>query len=145
MCSALDVAKYFLLKSDPEIGENISNLKLQKLLYFAQGFYLAFYNDSLFSARIEAWAHGPVVPEIYHRYKEFEGNAIPAPRNFDVSKITKKAQSLLDEIWTVYGQFSAWKLREITHGHIPWKNTPQGGIIDPVLMRQYFKTLIKAK
>ena len=77
MCIAINVAKYFLLKSNPEIGDTISNLKLQKLLYLAQGFFLAIYGEPLFPEHIEAWTHGPVVPEIYRRFKRFEGSTIP--------------------------------------------------------------------
>jgi uncharacterized phage-associated protein len=142
MCTASDVAKYFLIKSDPDSGDTISNLKLQKLLYLAQGFFLAIYGEPLFSAKIEAWTHGPVVPEIYHKYKKYEGSAIPIPK-LEFSLISKKARQLLDEIWSVYGQFSAWKLRDITHDHTPWKKTVQGDIISTKKMESYFKTLVK--
>ena len=54
------IANYFLSLSDPEIGDGISNLKLQKLCYYAQGFYLAQHDTPLFEDTIEAWQHGPV-------------------------------------------------------------------------------------
>jgi uncharacterized phage-associated protein len=144
MCSALDVAKYFLFKTDSEIGEHISNLKLQKLLYLSQGFFLAIYDEPLFLSKIEAWRHGPVVPEIYQQYKGHGSDAIQIPKSFDVDKVSKRAQKLLDEVWDVYGQFSAWKLRDITHEHNPWKETKQGDVINIAKMKRYFKTLIKA-
>lgn len=59
---ALDVAKYFLfLARNREAGDTISNLKIQKMLYYAQGYSLALFNKPLFDDRIEAWKHGPVV------------------------------------------------------------------------------------
>jgi uncharacterized phage-associated protein len=53
--------RHFLKLSQPDIGDVISNLKLQKLLYYAQGFYLAIYGKALFEEDIVAWEHGPVV------------------------------------------------------------------------------------
>jgi len=143
MCKALDVAKYFISKSDPEIGDTLSNLKLQKLLYLAQGFNLAIYDKVLFPEHIEAWAHGPVVPTIYHEFKCYGSDAIPI-QQFDLNLISHESKQLLDEIWEVFGQFSAWKLRDISHEHDPWKNTAQECIISPELMNHYFKQLIKA-
>ncbi|MGA8142178.1 MAG: type II toxin-antitoxin system antitoxin SocA domain-containing protein, partial [Desulfobaccales bacterium] len=77
MISCVDVAKYFLSLTDEESGELISNLKLQKLVYYAQGFHLVFYDTPLFSERIEAWTYGPVVPDLYHEYKSHGPCSIP--------------------------------------------------------------------
>ncbi|OQY42717.1 MAG: hypothetical protein B6240_13665 [Desulfobacteraceae bacterium 4572_87] len=55
---------------DEEAGDLISNLKLQKLVYYAQGFYLALYDEPLFNEPIEAWTHGPVIRELYRSYNE---------------------------------------------------------------------------
>ena len=142
MCTAIDSAKYFLLKSNPEIGDTISNLKLQKLLYFAQGFHLAIFEKPLFPESIEAWTHGPVVPKIYHQFKTCGVSGIPV-QEINLKLISKNAKNLLDEIWNVYGQFSAWKLRDITHEHTPWKETPRGETIPISSMKSYFKTLVK--
>jgi uncharacterized phage-associated protein len=110
MISGHDIAKYFLAQTDEDAGDLISNLKLQKLLYYAQGFNLALYDEPLFPESIEAWTHGPVVPEVYHEYKDFGSNAIPIPSNVDFSKYDQQTRELLDEVYSVYGQFSAWKL-----------------------------------
>ena len=64
MLSCYDVAQYFLAKSDEDAGDLMSNLKLQKLVYYAQGFALALFDKPLFSERIEAWIHGPVYPAV---------------------------------------------------------------------------------
>jgi uncharacterized phage-associated protein len=76
---AIDVANYFLSKADPEAGDVISNLKLQKLLYYAQGFHLAIYGERLFIEQIKAWKHGPVVPDIYHHFKKHGEFGLPRP------------------------------------------------------------------
>ena len=67
--SAIDIAAYFVELAS-NINENdLTNLKLQKLLYFAQGKYLSKYNAPLFKEEIEAWFLGPVVREVYEEYK----------------------------------------------------------------------------
>jgi uncharacterized phage-associated protein len=142
MISGHDIAKYFLVQTDEDAGDLISNLKLQKLLYYAQGFNLALYDEPLFPESIEAWTHGPVVPEVYHEYKDFGSNAIPIPSNVDFSKYDQQTRELLDEVYSVYGQFSAWKLRNMTHDEEPWKNATVGDIITSKSMEKYFKTQI---
>lgn len=78
---AVDVAKYFITingqKNSDDEGNNLSKLKLQKLLYYAQGYYLALYNEALFDEEIRAWEHGPVVKEVYDHFKNIQGNFIP--------------------------------------------------------------------
>jgi uncharacterized phage-associated protein len=142
MISGHDIAKYFLVQTDEDAGDLISNLKLQKLLYYAQGFNLALYDEPLFPESIEAWTHGPVVPEVYHEYKDFGSNAIPMPSNVDFSKYDEQTIDLLNEVYSVYGQFSAWKLRNMTHDEEPWKNANLGDIITLNSMKKYFKTQI---
>ncbi|GAA6618466.1 Panacea domain-containing protein [Scytonema sp. NUACC26] len=141
MLSCHDVAKYFLAQTDEEAGDLISNLKLQKLVYYAQGFHLALYDEPLFTEPIEAWTHGPVVPEVYHAYKHYASGAIPIPDDIDFSKYDKPTRELLDEVYRVYGQFSAWKLRNMTHDEELWKDAYKGDIvIAHQAMKQYFKT-----
>jgi uncharacterized phage-associated protein len=143
MMPAHDVAKYFVSLVDEEAGDSISNLKLQKLLYYAQGFNLAVYGKPLFNEQIKAWIHGPVVPQVYHLYKDYGSGPIPVePVNLD--DYSPQVRELLDEVYAVYGQFSASKLRDLTHGEPPWKNTPQSGAISQESMAEFFKTLVIA-
>lgn len=142
MLSCRDVANYFLAKADPEIGDTISNLKLQKLVYYAQGFYLAIFDRPLFSEKIKAWAHGPVVPELYQDFKQFGAEGIPCPGDVDFSIFDAEIAELLDEVYAEYGQYSAWKLRNLTHSEPPWRNTPRNGTIAEDKLAEYFKTQI---
>jgi uncharacterized phage-associated protein len=140
---AIDVGKYFLSLVDDESGDSISNLKLQKLLYYAQGFHLAAYDEPLFPENIEAWAHGPVVPVVYYQLKHFGANPVELPQDVDFDAIFgDQKKELLDEVYAVYGQFSAAALRNMSHNESPWKQTPQGDTISHDLMRDYFKTRI---
>jgi uncharacterized phage-associated protein len=139
--TALDVAKYFLALQDDE--EAISNLKLQKLLYYAQGFHLAITGRALFDEDIRVWEHGPVVPAVWREYNHYAERPIPRPRDFNPRVLNEDTRSLLDEVSSVYGQFSAWRLREMTHAEPPWKNTPSQAVISQAVMEAYFKTLTK--
>jgi uncharacterized phage-associated protein len=141
--NAINVAKYFLSKT-LESDENITNLKLQKLLYYAQGYHLALYDSELFHEEICAWTHGPVCPEIYYRFKEFGSNNISYNEKENFSDIfTPEQLDFLDEVYNVFGQFSAWKLRDMTHEESPWiNNKSYNGIIPPDEMRDYFNTRV---
>lgn len=144
MYSVQDVAKYFLAQCDAEAGDTISNLKLQKLCYYAQGFHLAAFDKPLFRESIEAWPHGPVIRSLYAKYKAHGAGAIPLPTGMDFSIFDKKSRQLLDEVYKVYGQFSAWKLRNMTHEEPPWVYASKSNDeISRDDMKKYFKTLIK--
>lgn len=142
MLTCEDIAIYFLTRSDDDAGDNISNMKLQKLMYYAQGFHLAMHNAPLFREPIEAWTHGPVVARLYHKYKQYEAGAIPVPETVDFDKYPPHVKELLDEVYNVYGQFSAWKLRNMTHEDPPWKNTLTGGTISHTALREHFADLL---
>ena len=142
MATCHDVAKYFLSRVREDVGDTISNLKLQKLVYYAQGFSLAVLGTPLFEESIEAWEHGPVVPELYHEYKGHGSSAIPAVKAGSADDAFSTEQlELLEEVYDVYGQFSAWKLRNMTHAEQPWIDAHPSGTISHESMGEFFKTL----
>ncbi len=145
MVNVFDVAKYFLLKGDNEEESGICNLKLQKLLYYAQGFHLALFEEPLFDSPIEAWRHGPVCPEVYHQYKNQGGSLISAPKDFEPSSLFNHEQiAFLDEVYEVFGHRRAWKLRNMTHDEPPWANNEINvNEISQDEMADYFKTRVK--
>jgi uncharacterized phage-associated protein len=120
----------------------ISNLKLQKLLYYAQAWHLALFKQPLFEEEIEAWVHGPVVPQIFRRYRDCKwnpitnGGAIPSP----------SLSTHLDEVWRVYGNLSAFDLERLTHSEDPWRIARDGlpsdassnAIIEKSSMQEYY-------
>lgn len=143
MLTCFDVAKYFLSLTNEDEGDLISNLKLQKLVYYAQGFHLALYDVSLFEEDIYAWVHGPVVPELYHEYKVYGSGHVPRPEEFDFSVLDKNTRELLDEVYDTFGQFSAWKLRNMTHEEPPWRDaSDRREVITHESLKEYFKTQI---
>ena len=140
MKTALEIAKYLLADSCPECGDFISNLKLQKLLYYAQGVHLAIHDKPLFQEEIVNWEHGPVVPDVYHHYKGNGSNAIPVPTDDEISldEFTEEEIQVLTDVSEVFGQFSAWKLRDMTHNERPWKETNRQDVIPIKLIKEYF-------
>ncbi len=123
MTTALEVANFFLSMPDDDSGDLVSNLKLQKLLYYAQGYYLGLHGASkpLFDDTIFAWKHGPVVQTVYKHFSPFRNGAIPKakrPKNLDADVV-----AFLEEIYRTFGRFSAWALREMSHREGPWLQT----------------------
>jgi len=143
--TCFDVANYFLTLANEDVGDSISNLKLQKLVYYAQGFSLALRDEVLFDETIEAWAHGPAIRELYHKYKDNGANAIDKPRDVDFTKYEEDVKSLLNQVYEEYGQFSAWKLRDMSHEEEPWKRGNAGldKIISNEVLKDYFLTQIE--
>ncbi|MCU6786400.1 Panacea domain-containing protein [Aedoeadaptatus acetigenes] len=140
--SANDIANWFLnynfqlREFEDEDTDNISNLKLQKLLYYAQGTFLAIHNQKLFNDPIVAWKHGPVVESVYQNFKSYGASGID---QFQEVKLDDETVDLLIEVYDVFGKYSAWGLREMTHQEDPWKNTNQSDVIDPRLIKKYFE------
>lgn len=141
MITAIDVSEFFLKGlSEPDQGDIISNLKLQKLLYYAQGIHLARHNEPLFEEDIIHWPHGPVVISVYEKYKEYGTNALPIPsevKNF--KKFSDKHIDSLHLTYNYYGQYSAWVLSQKTHKEAPWVKTKHGEIITQESMKKFFK------
>lgn len=141
----LKVADYILCKASPDIGDVITNLKLQKLLYYCQGFILAITGKTLFKDDIIAWEHGPIVKRVYDKYKDNKSSGIlPSRKGLAYYKELKKdgISDIIDDVWNVYGQFSAWRLRDMTHEEPPWRKTKKNEVISLDLLHDYFSTRI---
>ena len=147
--NANDIAKYFIfLASQKVIGENgekegITNLKLQKILYLAQAYFLAKLDRPLFKDNIEAWQYGPVIPTVYRKYKGNKSNAIIDGE--DLPLILEKDKKVLKEIWNAFGGYSASRLVDITHAHTPWKDAAKLSgtkLISNKALKDYYKPLL---
>lgn len=145
MTTAMDAAKYLLTLDDPSAGDATSNLKLQKLLYYAQGVHLAMHDAPMFAEPVCAWQHGPVVASVYHSFKEHGAAGLPRPENFETSSLTEQAREVLDEVHTVYGQFSAWRLREMTHAEPPWLDNYKEGVMNIEIPHEHMRSFFKSR
>jgi uncharacterized phage-associated protein len=117
--SASTIAKWFIVWATKDEADR-SNLKIQKLLYFAQGHFLGASGEILFTDDIEAWAHGPVVPSLYREYKTFGSGDIEMDEDFDFNDIDDETTEFLVSVWERYGGYAAWTLRNMTHSERPW-------------------------
>ena len=158
------IANFFIEKSRDE-NKPITPLKLQKLLYFAHGWSLALRNEELVEESIQAWKYGPVIPSIYHEFKNFGNEPILAKAvvySFDGDTITTETPAisegdeptiaLLSKVWDVYKPFTALDLSNVTHQTDgPWAkaveafqgNPPTSVEISNDAMKEYFVGKIK--
>ncbi len=126
--SAHGVANYFIVKGMEERdagGEFITHLKLQKLLYFAQAWFMALFNgERLFDESLEAWVHGPVCREVFDQLKGHGFKPIVRPYAQFVED--EETREFLDALWDEYAVFSAKKLEKMTHEDRPWVEARAG-------------------
>lgn len=95
--------------------DDLTNMKINKLLYFAQGYYLKQYSAPLFTDAIEAWEHGPVVPKVYATYKKYGDKPVTEYDINSVTMIRPEAEEILFGIARKYGRYTASALRNMTH------------------------------
>ncbi|MGY0692600.1 Panacea domain-containing protein [Virgibacillus sp. FSP13] len=130
MYNSLELAKYFIHKSIPNTIENITNLKLQKLLYYAQGHYLSEnHGERLFKEPIEAWVHGPVVREVYKKYSSYDFNEIKndiTEQEIKSLSIDSETITFLERVWDKYKKFNGKQLEFKTHQEEPWLKIRKG-------------------
>lgn len=143
--NALDIANKVIhnLTKNTDAGEVVSNLKLQKMLYYVQGFHLAYFAKPLFDEDIEAWMYGPVVPSVYDQYKANGNKGLESVG--DVVQLSPEEESLFNEVLSVYGEFSAIGLMNMTHAEMPWKSTSvgMGNVIEKEKLRTFFFKKLK--
>jgi uncharacterized phage-associated protein len=129
MPTALDVARFFVqLAPSPKFEEEadpICNLRLQKLLYYAQSWHLAAFGAPLFAERIEAWKLGPVVRDVY---PVFKGKFVILPEDAgEPVSLADHNKQFIKWVWERYKRFSATALRDMTHREAPWVQA-RGGL-----------------
>jgi uncharacterized phage-associated protein len=140
MLNCLDIARYFIIRAYEGGREALmTNMKVQKLLYYAQSLHLALYDEPLFENEIQAWRYGPVCPPAYHYYSEFEANQLPIPNHSEIASIPEQKQQLLEEVWDYFGIHHAYILSSMTHLEFPWmrarKNLPSdASSTEPILL-----------
>ena len=117
-----EIESWFLNNS-----ENVTNKKLQKLLYYAYSWFLVSFNETsedlelkFFDSHFEAWVHGPVCPQSYNKYKHLGSSIIPK-FNYSIIPFSDDELDILNEVNNVYGDFSGDELEYISTNEFPWK------------------------
>lgn len=116
------VANYFIILGMGDSEEYMTNLRLNKLMYFAQSWMLSVFKKPLFQEDIEAWEYGPVVPSIYHQYKQYGKYPIDKfADEFSLNMFSDDEISVLSAVMACYRRFSTPGLVDITHAkNSPW-------------------------
>ncbi|MEM9452477.1 MAG: type II toxin-antitoxin system antitoxin SocA domain-containing protein [Cyanobacteria bacterium P01_E01_bin.6] len=129
--------------------DTITHLKLQKLLYYVQAWSLVFVDKKIFDEDIEAWIHGPVIPKVYHFYKEYGYFNISQSRH--QTHLTASEFYIVQLVCDLYGHLSPRYLEELTHSEFPWikarrglsPNQKSNRRISSVDMRKYYLSFIE--
>lgn len=145
---------YAFVKKGIDDGNFVTQMKLQKLVYFAQGYHLARYGTPLLKENFEAWTYGPVIPEIYQDFKLYGSQLIvdtnefmPSSNDIITTRLDEKATEAINYTWEVLKEYSAMSLSYWTHQlGSPWskafvpgqKSTP----IPNEEIKKYFTTLL---
>ena len=145
-----DIADCFLRIVDRDSGSTITPLKLQKILYYAQGYYLAMYDKELFKEDFQAWAHGPANPKIYDMYKKYGYNSIDYPSG-KPKKVSEETLKFLYDIWNTFGIYDGKYLENLTHQEEPWINARKkakchdGDSCTEIITKESMKVFFKSK
>lgn len=163
------IANYVLDLGDRDALE-VSPMKLQKILYYAHGWHLALADNPLLDEQVEAWKWGPVIPSVYHQFKQFGEKAILGERAERVSVVNvggktriqirvpsldacdgdvSHAKAITGGVWNTYRKFDAITLSQMTHRPgSPWDivwnqqgKTRRGTDIPDELIKAHFKKL----
>jgi uncharacterized phage-associated protein len=132
-----------LLVQSRDRGEHLSNLKLQKLLYYTQAWHLALYDRPLFGEDFQAWVHGPALVSQYHRFKDNGWrpilNTIYGPPRTGVGYLDRHIGQILD----IFGVEPATALEMMTHRETPWIEARRGLSPDAPSNRRISKETMK--
>ena len=145
--SPREIAKWFVLQTDHDAGNATTHLKVQKLVYYAQGWSMAKLGAPLFDEDLEAWAHGPVARSVWEEYKSYGFD--PLPRRRLARRLDGDVTRLLVAVDDKYSEYSAKGLERKTHNERPWLEArgnlpPEANcenIISKETMKAFFKSL----
>ena len=159
MYDANEIALWFIYKdnslmkeisiSDDDLYEGISNLKLQKLLYYAQGIYLSISKNKLFKNKILAYQSGPIIKEIYEKYKHYEKKYIPVISTKENDRIVSKIENdydvsnILNIVYDNFAIYTEWQLKNMTNEvGSPWYQTEINQEIPINIIEKYFNEVV---
>lgn len=157
MYNVMDVAR-FVVNYSIDIGKPVSNLKLQKLLYYIQAAFIKQTGEPCYGEPIMHWRHGPVVEDVYQKYKVYGAENITDKEleyyfvYFDIDDMMFKGEwkkydeniFSVSDLWRMkavidkYQETSPWEMVELTHKEEPWKKTEINCEITLDLLKQYY-------
>jgi uncharacterized phage-associated protein len=116
--TAHKIAKYIISELQ-DAGEAVSNIKLQKLLYYVQGWHMGLYDKQVFEDEFQAWRNGPVIYDVFKEYEAF-GAYNPITKLTHRPNVSEALEKHIYEVLECYGGESAFSLVALTHREWPW-------------------------
>jgi uncharacterized phage-associated protein len=144
---AIDVSNHLITLASQSNENDLTNLKLQKLLYYAQGKYYAEKDTPLFSDELEAWSYGPVVKDVYHTFKGSGSYPLTVfDDGYKPVKLSKDVADYVENIWNNIGlKYSAFFLVKATHAKgTPWQEVYQENVTNIVIPKDILKAYFKS-
>lgn len=137
--SAMQIANAFIQKAQEGKVPDLTPMKLQKLMFFAQSWYLKRHKQKLIDDHFVRWQYGPVIPSVYYEFSNFGADNItqPATNPFGIITVNLTAvdNAFIDEVIETYGKFDGWKLSVMTHQpKTAWSMGALGTVITPLEM-----------
>ena len=142
MASVHDVAKYIV-----EQQSDIDTWKLEKLVYYCQAWHMVWEEKPLFTERIEAWANGPVSPDLWQEHRGLY--KVKSWSKGSTSHLNETERESIDVVLKHYGKRTGFALRDLTHKEAPWRSArkgvpigaPSNNVITPDSMAAYYGSL----
>lgn len=156
MYSAVDVA-IEILRIGKEKGKDFTHMQLQKLVYVAHGLSLGDRSLPLINENVNAWRYGPVIPEIYDRFKRYGNDKInfdSLPESKPESRIDAESKEIISETVDIFGNLSGAQLSEMSHRTgSPWHNIwydengkeIRGAVISDKLIKTHYEEVLRTK
>lgn len=116
MADARAVANYFIELAQNDTGRELTPMQLLKLTYIAHGYSLAFRSVELIDNEIQAWQFGPVIPDLYHKIKQYRDSGVKSkiPR-YNSDELDGDEMGLVDAVYEAYGHRTGVDLSNLTH------------------------------
>ena len=121
MVDVLEAARYLVYLSYQEDRHSLTPLKLQKILYLAQGWSFVWDNKELFPEDFCAWEYGPANEKVYETFKKYGRSEISASEGIP-GVADKDARDTLEAVWNEYGKQTAYELANLTCSQAPWRD-----------------------
>lgn len=152
--SALEVAEVLIITYNANVDTSeslygvhdgyLTQLQLQKLLYYVQGITATIFGNKAFRDDICAWSYGPVVSDVYKEYKVYGSNPISSS-SLKHPNVSDGLQKVIDLVVSSYGNFTASYLIRLSHEEEPWKSTEINDVISFDKIEKYFNKIYKSK
>lgn len=136
MINVLSLSNHIISRFE-EKNQIITNLKLQKILYYVQGYFFRKFDKEAFPEEIYCWQYGPVVPIAYYEYNIFGSKPLTSVNGYAI-ELTLEESEVIEKIIAKCQKIASSSLVDKTHSETPWKNAFSGQIITKQAIKKYF-------